>query len=241
MTRDAVDDAVDDAGDDSTMSNSKNTSMPVGFMWDELNYSCAYNTLFTILYDIWIYKPLKWSRSFEYISPHMRTLDVTRGKNLLEIIRDNIRNYLYKANNMAFPCGKVGTSVIGLAIKMLCDSDSAGIETITCIKCNNHIVMDRSPMFIMYIKDKIHKSISEWFKYWHYEPSGSCVKCKSPQQLVRHYNETPRLYNVRLFWYCMRSRPSSLSNLLETTEITDNVIPGYNPEILNTFNSKLTT
>jgi hypothetical protein len=195
---DAVDDAVDDVGDDSTMSNSKNTSMPVGFVWDELNYSCAYDALFTILYDIWIYKPLKWSKSFESISPHMRTLsdgykDVTRGKSSLVIVRDNIRNYLYEADNMAFPRGKVGTSVIDLATKMLCDGDAAGIETITCIKCNNHIVTDRSPMFVMYIKDKIHKSISEWFKYWHDEPSGSCVKCKSPQQLARHYNKTPRL------------------------------------------------
>ena len=50
-----------------------------------------------------------------------------------------------------------------------------------------------------------------------------------------------RLYNVRLFWYCMRSCPSSLLNLLETKEITDNMIPRYDPEIQNTSNSKFTT
>jgi hypothetical protein len=58
---------------------------------------------------------------------------------------------------MAFPHGKVGTIVIGLAIKILCNINSAGIETITCIEYNNHILMDRYPMFVIYIKDKINK------------------------------------------------------------------------------------
>ena len=35
---------------------------PVGMMWDGENYSCAYDALFTILCDVWIQDPKKWTK-----------------------------------------------------------------------------------------------------------------------------------------------------------------------------------
>jgi hypothetical protein len=32
---------------------------PPGIQWDENNYSCAYDALFTILFNIWAVKPKK--------------------------------------------------------------------------------------------------------------------------------------------------------------------------------------
>ena len=33
---------------------------PPGTQWDGNNYSCAYDALFTILFNIWTVKPKKW-------------------------------------------------------------------------------------------------------------------------------------------------------------------------------------
>jgi hypothetical protein len=45
---------------------------PPGTQWDGENYSCAYDALFAILYDVWAYKPKKWKKTFkdsnEYLS-----------------------------------------------------------------------------------------------------------------------------------------------------------------------------
>jgi hypothetical protein len=37
---------------------------PVGLQWDSENYSCAYDSLFSILYNIWIDDPRSWSAKF---------------------------------------------------------------------------------------------------------------------------------------------------------------------------------
>ena len=40
---------------------------PIGVQWDAENYSCAYNSLFVMLYNIWIQDPKLWSRCFKKI------------------------------------------------------------------------------------------------------------------------------------------------------------------------------
>jgi hypothetical protein len=35
-----------------------------GTQWDENNYSCAYDALFTILFNIWVTEPRKWMKIF---------------------------------------------------------------------------------------------------------------------------------------------------------------------------------
>ena len=34
---------------------------PSGIIWDGENYSCAYDALFTVLWNIWLAGPTKWS------------------------------------------------------------------------------------------------------------------------------------------------------------------------------------
>src|SRR6202050_4536244 len=37
---------------------------PPGTQWDGDNYSCAYDALFTILFNIWATKPKKWKKKY---------------------------------------------------------------------------------------------------------------------------------------------------------------------------------
>jgi len=47
-----------------------NESSPSGLVWDGDNYSCAYDALFTILYEIWSTDTKTWKIRFREINQH---------------------------------------------------------------------------------------------------------------------------------------------------------------------------
>ena len=47
---------------------------PPGIVWDGDNYSCAYDALFSILYNIWVSKPKKWKKFFEDSNEYLAAL-----------------------------------------------------------------------------------------------------------------------------------------------------------------------
>src|SRR6202044_1176356 len=49
---------------------SYNLSSPDGLIWDGDNYSCAYDALLTILYEIWSTDTKAWTRKFKEINQH---------------------------------------------------------------------------------------------------------------------------------------------------------------------------
>jgi len=49
---------------------SSNESSPSGLVWDGDNYSCAYDALFTILYEIWSTDTKTWKIRFKEINQH---------------------------------------------------------------------------------------------------------------------------------------------------------------------------
>ena len=47
-----------------------NDSSPSGLIWDGYNYSCAYDALFTVLYEIWSTDTKVWTKRFKEINQH---------------------------------------------------------------------------------------------------------------------------------------------------------------------------
>jgi hypothetical protein len=47
-----------------------NSSSPAGLIWDGDNYSCAYDALLTILYEVWSNDTKAWTRRFKEINQH---------------------------------------------------------------------------------------------------------------------------------------------------------------------------
>jgi hypothetical protein len=73
-----------------------NPETPIGLIWDGINYSCAYDSFFTILCEMWIYNPVKWTKLFNSYSKNMERLsagykEALRGIISLEVVR-NCRN-----------------------------------------------------------------------------------------------------------------------------------------------------
>ena len=115
---------------------------PVGLEWDGEDYSCAYDTLFTILYDIWIQKPKIWTRRLRSIDNEFMTA-LTKGfkhfenkRMLLEDVRDDIRSLLHAHSPNHFRWGQVGTSVGDLALTMFTPENSVSSSQIRCTNCD---------------------------------------------------------------------------------------------------------
>ncbi|KAH6874674.1 hypothetical protein BKA70DRAFT_1044173, partial [Coprinopsis sp. MPI-PUGE-AT-0042] len=81
---------------------------PIGFIWDHVNYSCAYDAILTVLYNIWIKEPQVWGRHLCSLGPCMADVVNWFGRIqplTLEQARDGIREHLTAAHPDLFPQG----------------------------------------------------------------------------------------------------------------------------------------
>ena len=69
--------------------------VPPGSQWNGDNYSCAYDALFTILFNIWESNPKKWKKIFKDSNEYLSTLHdgfqkYLRGVSTLEVAHDDV-------------------------------------------------------------------------------------------------------------------------------------------------------
>ena len=80
---------------------SDNSSSLSGLIWDSDDYSCVYDALLTILYEIWSTDMNTWTRHFKKINQHhLKSLSAcfkkyTNGQASFETVRDTIRDGLH--------------------------------------------------------------------------------------------------------------------------------------------------
>ena len=121
---------------------------PVGLIWDSNNYSCAYDSVFTVLGDIWVYDPTMWSREFGLTSSFASKLalgfqKVSAKEKNLEDIRNIVRKFLNRKDPAAFPYGTSGVDISDLLLyifaskgigKILYNCTNCGASTTSAIK-----------------------------------------------------------------------------------------------------------
>ena len=96
---------------------SADSSSPDGLIWDGGNYSCAYDALFTVLFEIWSSDTKLWTRRFKEINQHhLKSLSANfkkylNGQTSFETARDTIRHGQHSQNPAQFPYGTRGTNV----------------------------------------------------------------------------------------------------------------------------------
>ena len=83
---------------------------PPGTQWDENNYSCAYDALFTILFNIWAANPKKWKTIFQNSNQYLFTLHdgfqrYLRGVSTLEAAPNSVLTLLHENDPVLFPSG----------------------------------------------------------------------------------------------------------------------------------------
>lgn len=119
-----------------------NGCMPQGIKWNSINYSCAYDSLFTVLFEA--YKSLpppmidNCKRQNDVLHKLFNLYKANVANTLtLEETRDEVRAALYNLNNRAYPLlGHVGASVSELCVDLFRDTDPYATWTTQCTSCN---------------------------------------------------------------------------------------------------------
>jgi len=168
---------------------------PVGLIWDSNNWSCAYDAIFTILYDVWIQNPTKWSKQFSWISNPLQNLafgfdEVIKGKMRLEKARDNVRDMLYEVDPMMFPKGANGTSIPDLAKTLMNGSGLSCYANFQCMICKTEVSLN-PPDNLMYIHSNAN-TVNSWFQTWQQSPT-VCNSCHSIQKTTCGYIKPPEI------------------------------------------------
>ena len=170
---------------------------PAGITWDAENYSCAYDAIFSILCDIWIQDPKKWTKWFCWLSKPLERLaynyrEILRGQKHLEAARNDVRQMLHKTDSNMFPYGKTGTNVIDLARNLMVGNQPVCSAELQCTTCNRIETVD-PPENLMQIMNNHSKSINDWFQIWQKQPANSCQNCKSMQHIIHKFPIAPEI------------------------------------------------
>jgi hypothetical protein len=140
---------------------------PPGTQWDGNNYSCAYDALFTILFNIWAENPKKWKQIFQHSNLYLSTLhngfqEYLRGLSTLEAARDGVRTLLYENDPVLFPSGHTGCSVSALTTQMFYPIYKVPQVHLQCSHCNYTIIINSNCVGrLMHVAHSATGSISQ--------------------------------------------------------------------------------
>ena len=176
---------------------------PPGSQWDEDNYSCAYDALFTILFNIWVSNPKKWKKIFKDSNQYLSTLHdgfqkYLRGVSTLEIARDDVRTLLNHNDPVLFPSGQNGCSVSALATQMFYPIFKVPQLHVKCSHCNNTIIINSNRVGrLMHVAHNATGTISQILEnHMCHQSQQVCNNCDAPLETSIHFSDTHKIYAV---------------------------------------------
>ena len=174
------------------------TPSPLGLKWDGTNWSCAYDSLFVILYHIWSQDPQIWTQTLSNINDsYLRPLSngfsqVRSGQLSFEQLRDFIRDKLYAADPDMFPKGPVGTSVASLASTLFKLNRIVASAQQQCPQCPyaEDLIEDRLE-YVLHASKSINISTEHWIDNLSYRSHDRCPNCNTKMSYKIFYDDPP--------------------------------------------------
>ena len=178
--------------------------IPKGFIWQD--NSCAYDSVFAVLLQLWRMNMQYWNGVFYHISNKYLTAlfngfhDATAGSITLESARDTVRHMLHAHSPSHMRFGQY-TSIDSLFSAMLVSRRSVSKSYYIC--ANGH-QQDAHDLYTLHqsIYVNEYKTTSEWLSSQSVENatahSRSCSTCKEQMSLKHIYIEPPPL--IALEW-----------------------------------------
>jgi hypothetical protein len=171
---------------------------PRGLIWDGNNYSCAYDALFTVLYDVWNDNRFLWNVNARYLkSNYLQSLGTgflaaSQGTKTLENVRDDIRKILHTSDRQTYPYGHAGTSVSQLTLDIFSTDVKIAKSQETCLNCNYSKPAVDDKLGCVFVMDHTSsRSTSHTFNTFG-QPSGyECPHCQSALRSRVHYVHFP--------------------------------------------------
>jgi len=183
-----------------TNTSQPDLASPLGLKWDGIDYSCAYDAFFGIIYNIWVLDPEKWSMEFDYINEdYLGVLStgfdlVLQGHASLEDIRDAVRVQLHDLNANKFPMGQTGAGVGDLAFTMLQSDRVIAVSHRDCACGYTEDKTDHDLGYIMYTNNsRTCASTSEWISDIQTNTNRRCPDCTD--NMIKHisYTDVPKM------------------------------------------------
>lgn len=116
-----------------------NSQSPLGLTWDENDYSCAYDSLFTVLRHIWFEGQLKQKAYFENGPKYFRILhsqftSLFNETCTFEAVRDNLRFMLNREKPSQYLYGRNYTDIDEL-VRDFTSAKLYGMSHLQCLSC----------------------------------------------------------------------------------------------------------
>jgi len=97
---------------------------PTGLTWDSRNYSCAFDSVITVFYNVWKKSNVAWKNSISSYSEHMQVLingfeDVKLGTYILKWARNSLYTMLNRLNPKKFSLGHRYTDITKLSAHIM--------------------------------------------------------------------------------------------------------------------------
>jgi hypothetical protein len=112
---------------------------PLGLIWDNIDYSCAYDALYTILHHIWTERPLYVESYAENSTQYMKLLiegfkNVQLNQSSFEMIRDIVRQALFQDFPNKYTVGANNSNLDDIIYDMT-DKINHGSSKVSCRIC----------------------------------------------------------------------------------------------------------
>ena len=173
---------------------------PAGLIWDSQNYSCAYDSLLVILYDIWQSNHMKWSGVFRNMNDHLNVLcdgfaEFSNENSSFEQVRNYWRFILHNKNPTAFPRGFNGISVDMLASEMLNVTNAVSFSQERCTSCDyaKNPIDDRLGYVLHADSSVTADSTITWVNSLCHHTRSTCPICQTALKQHVFYKEVPHI------------------------------------------------
>lgn len=177
--------------------------VPVGFKWQ--NYSCAYDSLFTILYYIYSAAPDTWITDISIQNSHLNVFgnlckQIDNGDINMEMARSILRQRLNDLNSNLFSTTSNGTSIDELCTEFLQSEHSTLTMDRTCRRCMFSMPVETSDKILwdcdaskwkgypINLGNYRNRTIQEWLKVLCYHKiSRKCDMCQKYMYRVTRF------------------------------------------------------
>ena len=174
---------------------------PSGFVWDGENYSCAYDSVLTILLSIWMQNPSKWKGHFKDMNRIMNVLASgfhRSGENggTLESARNKVRHLLHQRNPTQFPYGQAGTPVSEMVEDLLRSDNIIASNWIRCVECNRETNLNNDlQTCVIQCTQYKNCSTSECLqkKFQERHPRRRCTECNGELERIFRFDVIPKI------------------------------------------------
>jgi hypothetical protein len=175
--------------------------VPRGFIWDNENYSCAYDSIMTVLFSIWAQNPVEWKGRFKDVNRIMNVLATgfhraEHSQGTMENARNRARHLLHQRSPILFPFGQIGTPISELSEQLLRSDNVIASTWLRCMDCGeeNNLNKDLQTCVIQCSEDRdctTSECLQRRFRDRH--PRRRCDLCGGEIDKITRFDVIPKI------------------------------------------------